>query len=94
MANCTYNECLKAPIPEKCFYFCIYQILLKANPQEKVSVLGFSRETAERIFKAFNTYHAKNYEQMVENLSSSQIEELVRIFRTITQAQLDYFANR
>ena len=92
MANCTYDDCLKAPIPGKCFYFCIYQILLKANPQEKISILRFTEDTAQRIFEAFNTYHARNYKELVERLSSSQIEELLGVFRNITQAQLDYFA--
>lgn len=92
MANCKYDDCLKAPIPEKCFFFCIYQILLKANPQEKVSVLGFSPPTAQSIFKAFNTFHAGNYEELIARLSSSEIGELLRIFRGVTQEQLDYFA--
>ena len=94
MATCTYNDCLKAPIPEKCFYFCIYQILLKANPQDKVSVLRFSHSTAESIFAAYNTFRASNYEELFQHLSAAEINETLGIFRNITQAQLNYFANK
>jgi len=94
MTNCNYDDCLKAPIPENCFLFCIYQILLRANPQEKVSVLGFSPATAQSIFRAFNTFHARNYEELITRLSPSEIGELLRIFRNVTQQQLDYFATK
>ena len=87
-------NCLKAPIPEKCFYFCVYQILLRANPEEKVSILGFSPNTAQSIFRAFNTFRVTNYEELIRHLLSEEINETLRIFRNITQDQLDYFSQK
>jgi hypothetical protein len=80
-----------APIRETCFSFCAFQILLRANPEEKISVLGFSPDTARNIFRIFNTFKASNYTELIEHLSSSEKDEIFRIFNSISQEKLNYF---
>lgn len=94
MAQCTYKDCLIAPIPDDCFFFCIYQILLRANPEEKVSILRMTRSTAESIFRAFNTFRVSNYEELISRLSRNETSEILRVFRNVTQEQLNHFANK
>lgn len=91
MAGCSYNDCLIAPIPEKCFYFCIYQILLRANPNEKREILKISDGTSERIFEAFNLFRVNTFEELARYLNPVQLQEVNTVFRNVTQEQLNYF---
>lgn len=89
MSNCSQKDCLKAPIPSRCFFYCIHQILLKATPDQKRNVLKLQPATATAIFNAINTHHPKDFQELAEYLESVQLEEIIRVFRMITQEQLD-----
>jgi hypothetical protein len=91
MATCTYKDCLKAPIPSKCFFYCIHQILQKATPDEKVNIIGLSHTTAQSIYSAINRYSPRDFQELTQYLEPLQIEEIIRVFRIITQNQLDHF---
>lgn len=89
MANCSYADCLIAPIPSKCFLFCIHQILSRATPKQKRTILRLAPTTAESVFRAYNSRSISSFEELAESLNSSQVREILDIFRNITQEQLN-----
>lgn len=89
-----YRDCLEIPIKEECFDYCMYEILLRANSQEKENILYISKQTAEAVFYAFNTLRVRDFNGLAAALTADQLDELRRIFRNLTQAQLDYFTNK
>ena len=89
---CTLKDCLSAPIKTECFYFCIFQILAIATPEDKRKVLKINASTAERIFFVFNNYSPTNYDDLSKHLEQFQNEEVIQVFRNITQSQLNHFS--
>lgn len=89
-----YRDCLQLPIKKECFDYCMYEILLRANPKEKKDILHISAPTAEAVFYAFNTLRVSNFAGLAAALTANQLSELRQIFSNLTQAQLDYFANK
>lgn len=92
MADCQFErDCLSAPFPEKCFFYCIEQILRRANPSEKRNILKISGPTADAIFAAYQSFAISGFEDLANRLSTIQVEEIIRTFRTISQEQLNHF---
>lgn len=90
--DCEFKrDCLRSPIPDKCFYFCIFQILQSANKDEKQFVIGLSRECSEAIYSAFNNFSLNRYEDLETRLTNEHSIEVIERFKKITQLQIDYF---
>lgn len=89
-----YRDCLELPIKKECLDYCMYETLLRANPREKQDILHISRPTAEVVFYAFNTLRVTNFAGLAAALTATQLNELQQIFSSLTQSQLDYFANK
>lgn len=92
MAACIFErDCLSAPFPEKCFFYCIEQILRRASHSQKRNILKISNTTADAIVAAYQKYTITKFEDLTTHLTIDELEEIIRVFRTITQQQLDYF---
>lgn len=92
MADCLFErDCLSAPFPEKCFFYCIEQILRRANPSEKRNILRISDSTADAIFAAYQRFTINSFEDLATRLTPMQVEEIIRVFRNISQDQLNHF---
>lgn len=92
MADCLFErDCLSAPFPEKCFFYCIEQILRRVNPSQKRNILKISNTTADAIVAAYQKYTINKFEDLATHLTADELVEIIRVFRTITRQQLDYF---
>ena len=94
MANCDpKRDCLRIPIPPKCFEFCIEQILRVATPEEKITVLGMDENLAHIIFNAYNygKRPIRSFDDLKQELSEVQINNIKLIFNNLTQIQLNHF---
>lgn len=90
--DCDFRrDCLKAPIPQKCFNFCIYQILKSANRDEKQFVIGLSYECSNAIYYTFSNHSINSFDDLAHWLSDEHIVELIERFKKIAQVQVDYF---
>lgn len=88
--QCDYErDCLKAPIPEKCFYFCINSILKRITPQQKQDILGIGQELAGKLFRIYNSRNISSFSNLKAHLTPTEIASLIDIFQNITQDQLD-----
>lgn len=94
MPNCNFEEhCITLPFPPKCADFCIFGILSNITVEHKVNILGLTRETAEAIYRAFNSFHIKDFYGLERFLSKIQISELRNAFSSLTQEKLDQLNN-
>jgi hypothetical protein len=92
MADCQFErDCLSAPIPDKCFFYCVEQILRRANPSQKRNVLKISGPTADAIFAAYQRFSINSFEDLANHINPVQLEEVIRIFRNVSQEQLNHF---
>ena len=96
MAKCKpKKDCLKFPIPPKCFKFCIEQILRVARPADKIEVLGMNENLAEAIFRAYNYGpRIRSFDDLAKSLNTSQVEQIINIFENMSQSQLDFFSRK
>ena len=91
MTKCTYNDCLSAPIKPECFDPCVFEILSRSKLEQRLEILKISRRTAELIFFIFHDLHPKNYYQLAKHLNDNQNQEIIKVFKNITQEQLNHF---
>jgi hypothetical protein len=84
-------DCTKIPFREDCIKHCTESVLRKANPNEKQTILGFDATLTQAIYIAYNTRHINSFEDLESALTGEQIGIIISTFRTLTQAQLDYF---
>ena len=93
MARCDpQKDCLKIPIPPKCFDFCVEKILSVATPEDKVKVLGMDKDLAHNIFHAYNSgRRIRSFRDLERKLSPTQIKRIRVVFLNLNQKQLNYF---
>jgi hypothetical protein len=84
-------NCTILPWSDDCFNVCIEKILRKATPEQKRNILHIRADTASAIFNAYQRYSINSFEDLAEHLSLLQIQEIISVFRNLTQEQLNYF---
>jgi hypothetical protein len=84
-------DCTKLPFKKECLKYCIELILRNATPEEKQLILGFSKQLASSIYRAYNTRNIQEFEDLERELNSLEIQEIISRFSSLNQTQLNYF---
>ncbi len=90
-SNTNSCDCTKIPFKKECLKYCTELILRKATPEEKISILGMDAQLAYAIRYAYVNRNINSFEDLEKALTSSQINQLLLIFGSLNQSQIDYF---